>query len=69
MGLNPTRKTAIIIGPEGGFAPEEMDAIKKIGGSIAIRLGPRILRADTAAIAALSCWQAICGDWTKVKSQ
>ena len=58
-----TAKAAIVTGPEGGFAADELDLLKKIGDSVFIRLGPRILRADTAAIAAISCWQAICGDW------
>lgn len=57
------KKTAILTGPEGGFTAEELDALRRIPGAGFIRLGPRILRADTAAIAALSCWQALCGDW------
>jgi 16S rRNA (uracil1498-N3)-methyltransferase len=53
----------IITGPEGGFAEDELERLRKIDGAIFARLGPRILRADTAVIAALSCWQALCGDW------
>jgi 16S rRNA (uracil1498-N3)-methyltransferase len=56
-------KAAILIGPEGGFSPSER---KQLGGRkncLKISLGTRILRADTAAIAALSCYQSICGDW------
>jgi len=56
-------KTAILIGPEGGFAEEEFALLHQLPQAIFIRLGPRILRADTAAIAALSLWQALCGDW------
>ena len=56
-------KAAIVTGPEGGFAAEEMEVLKSVPGSVCVRLGSRILRADTAAIAALACWQAICGDW------
>jgi 16S rRNA (uracil1498-N3)-methyltransferase len=52
----------ILIGPEGGFAPEERDFLLGAGAS-AISLGPRILRAETAALAALSCFMAIVGDW------
>jgi len=52
----------ILIGPEGGFAPEERDFLLGSGAS-AISLGPRILRAETAALAALSCFMAIVGDW------
>lgn len=58
-GLQP----AIITGPEGGFAPDELPALKSLPQALVIRLGPRILRADTAALAALTCWQAFCGDW------
>jgi len=54
---------AILIGPEGGFDPTETALIKKRTGTVAVNLGPRILRADTAALSALSIWQAIIGDW------
>lgn len=53
---------AILVGPEGGFAPAELDALGKLPFVTAVGLGPRILRADTAAVAALACWQAIVGD-------
>ena len=53
----------ILIGPEGGFAPEERVAARAVTGAVPVSLGPRILRADTAAIAALSLWQASLGDW------
>ena len=58
-----SKPTAILIGPEGGFSQSELDLLNKKPNFTAIDLGPRILRADTAAIAALSCWQAIIGDW------
>jgi len=54
---------AILIGPEGGFASSELDAIAKLPFAIGVDLGPRILRAETAAIAALACFQALAGDW------
>jgi 16S rRNA (uracil1498-N3)-methyltransferase len=54
---------AFLIGPEGGFAPTELDAIKKLPICTAVGLGPRLLRADTAALSALACWQALAGDW------
>lgn len=54
---------AVLIGPEGGFAKSELDALRKLPFATAVGLGPRILRADTAALAALACWQALCGDW------
>ncbi len=54
---------SILIGPEGGFAPEERARLRAMPNVVAVSLGPRILRADTAAIAALSLWQASVGDW------
>lgn len=54
---------AVLIGPEGGFTREELDRIAALPGVLPVGLGPRILRADTAAIAALSCLQAAIGDW------
>jgi 16S rRNA (uracil1498-N3)-methyltransferase len=54
---------ALLVGPEGGFAHRELDALRKLPFASAIGLGPRILRAGTAAIAALACWQALAGDW------
>lgn len=56
---------ALLIGPEGGFDDSEREAIRELDASIAISLGPRILRAETAAIAATSLWMAIAGDWQK----
>jgi len=56
---------AILIGPEGGFTDEEREAIRALPQSRAISLGPRILRADTAAIAAVSLWMAAAGDWNR----
>jgi 16S rRNA (uracil1498-N3)-methyltransferase len=61
--LKSVTKTGIIVGPEGGFTAEELAAIKKVPNVLFVRLGPRILRADTAAIAALSCWQGMLGGW------
>lgn len=55
---------AILIGPEGGFDDEERAAIRNHPQARAITLGPRILRGETAAIAALSVWMATCGDWS-----
>src|SRR5215212_1357973 len=56
---------AIAIGPEGGFAEAELAALRRMRDVMAVGLGPRILRADTAALAALACWQALVGDWPK----
>ncbi|MEM1235303.1 MAG: 16S rRNA (uracil(1498)-N(3))-methyltransferase [Pseudomonadota bacterium] len=52
---------AIAIGPEGGFSARERDRLRALGHTVT--LGPRILRADTAAVAALTLWQSQLGDW------
>ncbi|HEX7006995.1 MAG TPA: 16S rRNA (uracil(1498)-N(3))-methyltransferase [Alphaproteobacteria bacterium] len=57
------RPGAVLIGPEGGFAPGELDALAKLAFVTRVGLGPRVLRAETAALAALACWQALAGDW------
>ncbi len=54
----------IITGPEGGFTPDEALAIRSVAGARAISLGPRILRAETAALAAVTAWMAAVGDWS-----
>lgn len=54
---------AILIGPEGGFSQSERDRLSRLPFVRAASLGPRILRADTAAVAALTLWQAALGDW------
>jgi 16S rRNA (uracil1498-N3)-methyltransferase len=56
-------KLAVLIGPEGGFAPAEREALRRMTNVVRISLGPRILRADTAAVAALTIVQATLGDW------
>jgi len=53
----------ILTGPEGGFAPDEAAMIRTAPNVKAISLGPRILRAETGALAAISAWMAISGDW------
>ncbi|WP_374573107.1 16S rRNA (uracil(1498)-N(3))-methyltransferase [Phenylobacterium sp.] len=60
----PAGPWAILIGPEGGFSPAERARLRALPFAVPAGLGPRILRADTAAIAALSLWQAALGDWT-----
>jgi 16S rRNA (uracil1498-N3)-methyltransferase len=58
----PEGKIELLIGPEGGFAPEETAAAKQAKFR-AVRLGPRVLRTETAAPAALAALNALCGDW------
>ena len=53
----------ILTGPEGGFTPEEAETIRALPNAKAISLGPRILRAETAALAAVAAWMAAVGDW------
>ena len=60
-----SQKWAILIGPEGGFSPEEGERLRALPFTTAVSLGPRILRADTAAIAAMTLWQAAVGDWER----
>lgn len=54
---------AILIGPEGGFSEAERNRLHGMEQSHAVSLGPRILRADTAAVAAMTLWQSALGDW------
>jgi 16S rRNA (uracil1498-N3)-methyltransferase len=54
-----------LIGPEGGFTDEERAAIRALPQAKPVALGPRILRADTAAVAAISLWMATAGDWIR----
>jgi 16S rRNA (uracil1498-N3)-methyltransferase len=54
---------AILTGPEGGFDPAEREMLRTQSFVVPVTLGPRILRADTAALAALSVWQSVAGDW------
>ncbi len=56
---------AILIGPEGGFSPEERERLRALPFTTAVSLGPRVLRADTAATTALTLWQAAVGDWER----
>jgi 16S rRNA (uracil1498-N3)-methyltransferase len=57
-------KWAILIGPEGGFSDAERARLHALPFAHSVSLGPRILRADTAAVAALTVWQQALGDWT-----
>jgi 16S rRNA (uracil1498-N3)-methyltransferase len=62
--LSMTNGVDILIGPEGGFAEEERAILLRQPRTLRLSLGPRILRADTAAVAALALVQAALGDWT-----
>jgi 16S rRNA (uracil1498-N3)-methyltransferase len=59
----PNAPAAIFTGPEGGFDPHEREALRALPFVTPVSLGPRILRADTAALAALVIWQSVKGDW------
>jgi 16S rRNA (uracil1498-N3)-methyltransferase len=61
--LLPALPVSVLIGPEGGFAEEERAALSELPNVVRLALGPRILRADTAAVAALALVQAVLGDW------
>jgi 16S rRNA (uracil1498-N3)-methyltransferase len=61
----PAGPLAVLVGPEGGFAPEEREALARLPFARPVGLGPRILRAETAAIAALAVVQAVHGDWVR----
>jgi 16S rRNA (uracil1498-N3)-methyltransferase len=60
---------ALLVGPEGGFATSELDALGNLPFVRAVSLGPRVLRAETAALAALACWQSVLGDWNSSRVQ
>jgi 16S rRNA (uracil1498-N3)-methyltransferase len=60
MSVGPA---AILTGPEGGFDPAERKSLRALPFVTPVSLGPRILRADTAALAALAIWQSVRGDW------
>ena len=60
---NRSLKTAVMVGPEGGFTAEERALALRHSSVVRLSLGPRILRADTAAVAVLALVQAVLGDW------
>lgn len=61
--LEAAAPAAILIGPEGGWDPADREALAAHPGVARLSLGPRILRADTAALAAVALWMAAAGDW------
>jgi 16S rRNA (uracil1498-N3)-methyltransferase len=64
-GLPPDAPAALFVGPEGGFTDTELDALGKLPIVTRVGLGPRVLRAETAVLAALAVFQAIAGDWRR----
>ncbi len=60
---------ALLVGPEGGFERTELDALGKLSFVSRIGLGPRVLRAETAALAALAVYQATAGDWCHTRNR
>ncbi|MDA0655984.1 MAG: 16S rRNA (uracil(1498)-N(3))-methyltransferase [Proteobacteria bacterium] len=59
----PSCGWTIAVGPVGGFSPAEQEILRGLAFVIPVGLGPRLLKAETAALAALSCWQSVLGDW------
>ena len=59
----PAQRGAILIGPEGGFSPTERASLRARENVHQVSLGPRILRAETAAVSAITLWQSVLGDW------
>ncbi len=60
---------ALFVGPEGGFAESELDHLGKLTFAARVGLGPRVLRAETAAVAALAVFQAVAGDWRRTRAR
>lgn len=61
--------TALLVGPEGGFDQSELDALGKLSFVTRVGLGPRVLRAETAAVAGLAVFQGIAGDWRQSRAR
>ncbi|MEL8056435.1 MAG: 16S rRNA (uracil(1498)-N(3))-methyltransferase [Pseudomonadota bacterium] len=59
------KAVGLLVGPEGGFSPRERDMLRALDFVISVTLGPRILRAETAIVSALTLWQAMVGDWNE----
>ena len=66
VAAEPPAPACLLCGPEGGFTAAELDRLRDLPFATGVLLGPRILRAETAALAALAVWQACRGDWTSV---
>jgi 16S rRNA (uracil1498-N3)-methyltransferase len=68
IGRIGLERVALLTGPEGGFTETELDYLDKLPFVTRVGLGPRVLRAETAALAALSVYQAIAGDWHRTRT-
>jgi 16S rRNA (uracil1498-N3)-methyltransferase len=68
-GSDGRTPAAVFVGPEGGFAETELDALGKLSIVTRVGLGPRILRTETAALAALAVYQAVAGDWQRIRGR
>jgi 16S rRNA (uracil1498-N3)-methyltransferase len=68
-GTQPLHQPGFLVGPEGGFSDDEAEAVASRPFALRVSMGPRILRAETAAIAALACWQALTEDWRTVNGE
>jgi len=64
-----TAPAGLLVGPEGGFDETELDAVRKLSFVTRVGLGPRVLRAETAALAAVAVFQAIAGDWRRIRTR
>jgi 16S rRNA (uracil1498-N3)-methyltransferase len=69
VGRLSSGPAALLTGPEGGFHQTELDALGKLSFVSRVGLGPRVLRAETAAVAALAVFQAIAGDWAGTRTR
>ena len=63
LNLHADKSTSILIGPEGGFSEEELASLRNHSSVRSLSLGPRILRAETAAVSAVAIYQSLFGDW------
>jgi 16S rRNA (uracil1498-N3)-methyltransferase len=68
-GSDGRTPAAVFVGPEGGFAETELDALGKLSIVTRVGLGPRILRTETAALAALAVYQVVAGDWRRLQGR
>ena len=63
LQASENQSAALLVGPEGGFSDDERAMLHARSGVVPVSLGPRVLRAETAVVAALALWEAVLGDW------